>query len=331
MHDVEKATYGDLSSQFYLTEEDIGKNRAEACVAKLSELNEYVQVEALSGELTEEIIAKFKVVVLVNRPEEEIERISELCRKHEVKFMVADIAGLFARVFVDVGSKHTVTDGNGERIRMYAIGNISQGDRTIVEVVDGETHDLDDGDFVQFSMVEGMTELNELKEPVRVGSKNRISFYVDVNSKDFHEYTKNGYVTEVKIPKDVSHKPYKEEVKAPTLVENGDYVHFTRPSTLHTCFLVMNDFRKNHAGALPKVYTESVLRGKNDLHILAYCYNTPHTTREIAEELQIKPSTYFRQSILARLVDQGLLYQLNNEKTALFQSNPNKVFLKSRQ
>ena len=256
VHDVEKATYGDLSSQFYLTEEDIGKNRAEACVAKLSELNEYVQVEALSGELTEEIIAKFKVVVLVNRPEEEIERISELCRKHEVKFMVADIAGLFARVFVDVGSKHTVTDGNGERIRMYAIGNISQGDRTIVEVVDGETHDLDDGDFVQFSMVEGMTELNELKEPVRVGSKNRISFYVDVNSKDFHEYTKNGYVTEVKIPKDVSHKPYKEEVKAPTLVENGDYVHFTRPSTLHTCFLVMNDFRKNHAGALPKPHDE---------------------------------------------------------------------------
>ena len=83
-------------------------------------------------------------------------------------------------------------------------------------------------------------------------------------------------------------------------------------------------------GALPEVYTESVLRGKNDLHILAYCYNTAHTTREIAEELQIKPSTYFRQSILARLVEQGLLYQLNNEKTALFQSNPNKVFLKSR-
>ena len=83
-------------------------------------------------------------------------------------------------------------------------------------------------------------------------------------------------------------------------------------------------------GALPEVYAESALHGKNDLHILSYCYNTTHTAKEIAEELQIKPSTYFRQSVLARLVDQGLLYQLHNEKPALFQSNPNKVFLKSR-
>ena len=40
-----------MSSQFYISENDLGKNRATISAAKLSELNPYVRVQANSEEL----------------------------------------------------------------------------------------------------------------------------------------------------------------------------------------------------------------------------------------------------------------------------------------
>jgi len=45
LHDPTPATYSDLSSQFFLTEEDLGKPRANACAAKLAVLNQYVPID----------------------------------------------------------------------------------------------------------------------------------------------------------------------------------------------------------------------------------------------------------------------------------------------
>ena len=42
LHDEGNAEMADLSSQFYLTEEDVGKNRAVVSLNKLAELNRYV-------------------------------------------------------------------------------------------------------------------------------------------------------------------------------------------------------------------------------------------------------------------------------------------------
>ena len=42
----------DLSSQFYLTSEDVGKNRAEACFNKVSELNKYVNMHVVSTDIS---------------------------------------------------------------------------------------------------------------------------------------------------------------------------------------------------------------------------------------------------------------------------------------
>ncbi|KAK3874308.1 hypothetical protein Pcinc_020748 [Petrolisthes cinctipes] len=53
LYDQEVTTWADLASQFYLTEEDLGKNRAEACVSRLSELNPYVRVTTMDNEKTD--------------------------------------------------------------------------------------------------------------------------------------------------------------------------------------------------------------------------------------------------------------------------------------
>lgn len=47
--------------QFYLREEDLGKNRAEVSQSRLAELNNYVPVTAYTGALTEDYLTKFQV------------------------------------------------------------------------------------------------------------------------------------------------------------------------------------------------------------------------------------------------------------------------------
>ena len=61
IHDKAEATQRDLSTQFYLTEEDIGKNRAEACKDKLQELNTAVAVAASTADLTDAFLKQFQV------------------------------------------------------------------------------------------------------------------------------------------------------------------------------------------------------------------------------------------------------------------------------
>ena len=61
LYDNDLVSYSDLSSQFYLSENDIGRPRAVSCVTKLSELNNYVPVDVYDGSLDENYLKKYKV------------------------------------------------------------------------------------------------------------------------------------------------------------------------------------------------------------------------------------------------------------------------------
>ena len=79
---------------------------------------------------------------------------------------------------------------------------------------------------------------------------------------------------------------------------------------------------------LPEIYTDALLEGKNDLRILSFCYGRPRTAKQIAEELGITPSTYFRKSVLGRLTENSLLQEQKDKKSVQYQSNPELVKLK---
>ena len=54
----------DLGSNFFLTEDDIGKPRAAACAPRVADLNNNVSVSAAPGtELTEALVAAHTIVV----------------------------------------------------------------------------------------------------------------------------------------------------------------------------------------------------------------------------------------------------------------------------
>ena len=68
LHDAETVQLPDLGAQFYLAEGDVGSNRAQACQAKLQELNTAVAVSASSDELSETFLSRYNVRALCNPP-----------------------------------------------------------------------------------------------------------------------------------------------------------------------------------------------------------------------------------------------------------------------
>lgn len=126
LHDQKTCTIEDLSSQFYLTESDIGKNRAEICCQQLSELNTYVPTRSCTSPLTAEFIKKFRVVVLTETPIDEQLRISEITHSNDIALIVADTRGLFAQVFCDFGDNFTVVDTNGEPCASAMVASITK-------------------------------------------------------------------------------------------------------------------------------------------------------------------------------------------------------------
>lgn len=111
---------------------------------------------------------------------------------------------------------------------------------------------------------------------------------------------------------DDNHKPY--------ISSNTQSFTLTMPDQTYSYGVIseQND-------VIPAVYTESMTTGKNDVRILAFCYQSGRTVREIAEYLNIKPSTYFRQNTISRLVREGFLVETVGEKAAIYRANHNKV------
>jgi ubiquitin-activating enzyme E1 len=66
LHDDGKVELWDLSSNFFLSEKDVGQNRAQASVAKLQELNNAVLISTLTGDLTKHHLSNFQVYINVD-------------------------------------------------------------------------------------------------------------------------------------------------------------------------------------------------------------------------------------------------------------------------
>ncbi len=74
-----------------------------------------------------------------------------------------------------------------------------QGKDAVVTCLDETRHGLEDGDFVTFSVVQGMVELNGC-EPRKVSVKGRYTFSIG-DTVALGEYKTGGIFTQVKMPK----------------------------------------------------------------------------------------------------------------------------------
>ncbi|KAH7462498.1 hypothetical protein KRP22_004919 [Phytophthora ramorum] len=109
LHDTQPATSTAVATQFFLSEDDIGKNRAEACLARVQELNPLVQVSSETkplADLPDEFFKQFTVVCLVGAELDAELRLDALCRSFGTAFFAARSFGFDGVVFADLGD-HT--------------------------------------------------------------------------------------------------------------------------------------------------------------------------------------------------------------------------------
>ncbi|XP_043564560.1 ubiquitin-like modifier-activating enzyme 1 [Chiloscyllium plagiosum] len=263
VHDEGKAEWNDLSSQFYLTVDDIRKNRAKASEQRLAELNSYVPVSSYTGKLTEDFLRQFQVVVLTDSTLEEQLRIGEFCHNQNIKFIVADTKGLFGQLFCDFGEEFTVIDKNGEEPQTAVITWITKGNPGLVTCMDEAWHGFQPGDYVTFSQVQGMTELNNCT-PIEIQVNDPYSFFIGDTS-DFSDYEKGGIAMEVKMPQTLMFKSFGEALKEPKY-QVSDFGKANRQGTLHIAFQALHQFVKDYS-QLPKPW------GKTDADVLVTIAN----------------------------------------------------------
>lgn len=248
IHDTENATWYDLSSQFFLKENDVGKNRATVCVNRLAELNNYVPVSANTEPLTENTIKEFQVVVLTNSPLDEQIKLGEFCHVHGIKLVIAETKGLFGKVFCDFGKKFVVSDTDGEQPGSNMLASITKDKEGVVTCLDETRHGYEDGDYVTFSEVQGMTELNGC-EPRKIRVLGPYTFSIGDTS-GLSDYIRGGIVIQVKMPKEITFKSLKNALDAPEFLLT-DFAKFDRPGQLHIAFQALSEYVKSK-GELPK-------------------------------------------------------------------------------
>lgn len=287
LHDSKIAEWTDLAGQFFLGEQDIGKNRAEACINKIQQLNFYVKVDLgfkqqslPTVEKDLEILKDYEVVVLIDATAAEISAVSRVCRQFNRSLIVADCHGIFSRVFCDFGPKFVCIDKNGEEAAEVIVNSISCDEHGIVTLLEDTRHTFEDGDTVVFSNVEGMNwkVIPEAKEgePEQPKSINGIPFqikYINTKSfkigdtRDFEPYVRGGVIKQIKVPFEIEFKPYHEvySTDKPMFDPLNDFLDFMKAEThqiIHTIYVAIDFFRVAN-NRLPNPYS---LKDAKDLY-----------------------------------------------------------------
>jgi len=247
LHDPAPVALADLSAQFFLTEADVGQPRASVTLPRLAELNQYVPVKEIAGELTAELVGQFGIVVVTDTPLSKAISINEACRAAGARFIMCDTFGVFGSLFCDFGDAFVVHDTTGEEPLSAMIASVSQEAAGVVTVLDDSRHGLEDGDQVTFSEVVGMSELNgETTHSVKVLGP--YTFTIE-DTRGYGKYVRGGYMHQVKQKKTVAFKSLAQSLGSPEFLLS-DFAKFDRPMQLHLGFQALHAYRAER-GSLP--------------------------------------------------------------------------------
>ncbi|KAF0753175.1 hypothetical protein AaE_005801, partial [Aphanomyces astaci] len=109
LHDVNVVTRANVDTQFFLTEDQIGLNRAEACLAAVQELNPLVKVNAITKPLEyypRDHFDQYSVICTLSASRKLQLYLDTLSREKNIAFYAGHAFGLSGIFFCDLGSEH---------------------------------------------------------------------------------------------------------------------------------------------------------------------------------------------------------------------------------
>ena len=189
IYDPTQVSIADRGSNFYIGEQDVGNTtRAEASVSQLRTLNPTVTTSVLP-EFTNEMVTNYNIIVITENfwNTERLVEINELCRSSKVGFIVTENMGLASYAFLDYGVDFMLNDKDGEATKSFIISSIDSGENPTVNVHEDKRHSYQDGDFVKFIEVEGMTELNDIPH-IEIFDTRAYSFKLRLDTTSFGAY-----------------------------------------------------------------------------------------------------------------------------------------------
>uniref|UniRef100_A0A8D2KR09 E1 ubiquitin-activating enzyme n=1 Tax=Varanus komodoensis TaxID=61221 RepID=A0A8D2KR09_VARKO len=228
IHDTKLCRIWDLGTNFFVHEDDILnlRNRAEATLHHIVELNPHVQVISSVAPLNEftdlSFLSQYQCVIVTEMKLSLQKKINDFCHSQHppIKFISADVYGIWARLFCDFGDEFEVLDTTGEEPKEIFISNISQSNPGIVTCLDNNPHKLETGQYVTFREINGMSYLNGSMHQITVISP--YSFSIG-NTADMEPYLHGGIAVQIKTPK---------------------IFHFA-PLQIHIAMLALNQFQED--------------------------------------------------------------------------------------
>ncbi|KAF8251067.1 ubiquitin-activating enzyme E1 [Wilcoxina mikolae CBS 423.85] len=290
LYDPEPVEIADLSAQFFLRPENVGKRRDEVSAPRLAELNTYTPVQVAPQNVLSDLgqLARYKAVVLTDCPLSEQLRVNEYCHEKNIAFVSVGTHGLFGNIFCDFGSDFAVVDPTGNNPMSGILAGIDE--TGLVTALDESRHGLEDGDYVTFYEVLGMDGINGAEFKVEV--KGPYTFSIgDVSS--YGPYIRGGQFTQVKKPKIINFKSLAEQLAQPEFVYS-DFAKLDRPMQLHVGFQALHQFQQDHK-AWPRPMNE---QDATEVHGLAtkiaetYGDLKPELDEKLIKELSYQATGY---------------------------------------
>uniref|UniRef100_A0AAA9TD51 E1 ubiquitin-activating enzyme n=1 Tax=Bos taurus TaxID=9913 RepID=A0AAA9TD51_BOVIN len=251
IHDTEKCQAWDLGTNFFLCEDDVVniRNRAEAVLQHIAELNPYVHVTSSSIPLNEttdlSFLDKYQCVVLTEMKLSVQKKINDFCRSQcpPIKFISADVHGIWSRLFCDFGDEFEVLDTTGEEPKEIFISDITQANPGIVTCLENHPHKLETGQFLTFREINGMTGLNGSTQQITVVSP--FSFSIG-DTTELEPYLHGGIAIQVKTSKTFCFESLEMQLKHPKYL----IVDFSKPEApleIHLAMLALDQFQENYS------------------------------------------------------------------------------------
>ncbi|OXA42952.1 Ubiquitin-like modifier-activating enzyme 1 [Folsomia candida] len=166
--------------------------------------------------------------------------IGNWCHDNGVSFILAETKGLFSRIFCDFGPEFSVLDVNGENPVTTLIAGVTKEEQGVVTCLNGSPDAFEDGDFVKFSEVQGMTELND-HDPIQIEVTGPYTFKLKVDTRGMTDYIRGGVVSQVKTVKKLSFKRLEESIAAPEYII-ADWGKLEHTETINIAFQALDAF-----------------------------------------------------------------------------------------
>lgn len=256
INDTKPCQIWDLGTNFFIREDDVKsqRNRAEASLRQIAELNPYVTVTSSTSPLDENtdlsFLKQYQCVVLTEARLPLQKVVNDFCRSQNppIKFISSDVYGIWSRLFCDFGNEFEVLDTTGEEPKEMFISNITQSDPGIVTCLENHPHKLETGNVVAFREVNGMSSLNGSKHQITVVSP--YSFSIG-NTSDLEPYQHGGIAIQIKTPKTFHFESLEKQLKKPNYLV-ADFSKPEAPLQIHTSMLALDEFQELF-GRLPNI------------------------------------------------------------------------------